>query len=138
MGGEPADLLADVRHVGREGVVVGGLQAHDAGALRGAEPDREHRPERERDLPEDVARVALPEDALDAVDELDRLDPAFQHGEERTVGALVGGELARLEVDVGGGSADALALALLQRREDRDRADLLRRHHGGANLTRRR
>ena len=39
--------------------------------------------------------AALADDALDPVDELDRLDPALEHGEERPLVALVRGVLAR-------------------------------------------
>ena len=89
--------LRDVGRHGRDGVVVVRLDPHDARRLRRAEADREHRPERDRHLAEDVARLALADDALDPVDELDRLDAALEHGEERPLVALVRRVLARRE-----------------------------------------
>ncbi len=86
---------ADVRRHGRDGVVVVSLDPHDARRLRRAEPDREHRAERDRHLAEDVSRASLADDALDPVDELDRLDAALEHGEERALAALVRRVLAR-------------------------------------------
>ena len=59
VGREPADLLGDVGRHGRDRVVVVRLDPHDARRLRRAEADREHRPEHDRHLAEDVARVAL-------------------------------------------------------------------------------
>ena len=46
------------------------------------EADGEDRPERDRHLAEEVADVALADDARDPVDELDRLDRAVEDGEE--------------------------------------------------------
>ena len=69
VGREPADLLADVRRRGGDGVVVVRLDPHHARGLRCAEPDREDRAERDRHLAEDVARLALADDALDPVDD---------------------------------------------------------------------
>ena len=135
---QPADLLADVRRHGRDRVVVVRLDPHDARLLRRAEPDREHRPERDRHLAEDVPRAALADDALDPVDELDRLDATLEHGEERALAALVRRVLARHEADVGRGPGKPLAVGRLESREDRDPADLLRRHHAATLLRRRR
>ena len=52
-------------------------------------PDREHRPERDRHLAEDVAGRALADDPVEPVDGLDRLDAALEHGEERALVALL-------------------------------------------------
>ena len=79
------DLLADVRRRGRDGVVVVRLDPHHARRLGRAKPDREDRAERDRHLAEDVAGLPLADDALDPVDELDRLDAALEHGEERAL-----------------------------------------------------
>ena len=129
VGRQPADLLAEVGHRGRDGVVVVSLDPHDARRLRRAKPDREHRPERDRHLPEDVSRASLADDALDPVDELDRLDAALEHGEERALAALVHRVLARHEADVGRCAGKPLALGGAERREDRDPRDLVGRHH---------
>jgi hypothetical protein len=128
--GEPADLRRDLRHHGRYGVVVVGVDPHYARRLGGAEPDREHGPERDRDLSEDVAGQSLPEHALDPVDEPGRLDATLEHGEEGSLGALVRRVLARHEADVGGHSGEPLALGRVQAREERDAGDLLGGHHG--------
>ena len=95
-----ADLLCHVRHHGRDGVVVASLDPHDARRLRCPEPHREHRPEHDRHLSEDIARVTLAEDALDPVDEPDRLDATLEHGEQRALSALVRRVLARHEADI--------------------------------------
>ena len=95
----------------------------------GAEADREHGAERDRHLAEGVPRVPLADDALDPVDELDRLDPALQHGEQRALGALVRRVLARHEGDVRGQPRELLDLRGREPREERDLADLFRGHH---------
>ena len=73
--------------------------------------------------------LPLADDALDPVDELDRLDPALEHGEQRALAALVRRVLARDEADVRRQPAKLLALGRVERREERDLPDLLRRHH---------
>ena len=73
--------------------------------------------------------MALADDALDPVDELDRLDAALEHGEERALVALVRGVLARRERDVRRRAREPLALGLGEAGEDRDRADLLGGDH---------
>jgi hypothetical protein len=86
-------------------------------------------------LPDDVAGVPLADDALDPVDELDRLDATLEHGEQRPLAAFVHGVLAGDEADVGRHPGELHELLRLERCEQRDRADLLRRHHEG-NRTR--
>ena len=54
--------------------------------------------------------VPLSDDALDPVDELDRLDPAFEQGEERALAAFRRRVLAGHEADVGGGARELLPL----------------------------
>jgi len=129
VGRQPADLLADVGHHGRDSVVVVGLDAHDARLLRRAKPDREHRPECDRDLSEDVPGAALADDALDPIDELDRLDATLEHREERALGALVRRILARREGDVPRRPGKPLADLRAESGEDRDGSYLVRRHH---------
>ncbi len=79
--------------------------------------------------------MALADDALDAVDEPDRLDAAVEHAEERTLVAFVHGVVACDEPDVGGNTAQAVTIGRLESREDRDLTDLVGRHHGADNAT---
>ena len=83
-----------------------------ARCLGGAKSDREDRPERDRHLAEDIAGTPLADDALDALVAPDRLDTAFEHGEQRTLAALVRCVLARRECDVGRRPREPLALGL--------------------------
>ena len=81
--GRPAGrLLCDVGHHRRNSVIVVNLDAHDARSLRRAKAHRERGPERDRGLTEDVPRATLTDDALNPVDELDRLDATLENGEE--------------------------------------------------------
>jgi len=137
VGSEPADLLGEVGRDCREGVIVVRFDAHDARRLRSAEPDREHRPEHHRHLPEDVAGNARADDALDAVDELDRLDAAFEHGKQRALATFVRGVLPRHEADVRGPVRQQLALVGAEAGEHLDATDLVRRHHALKTLQRR-
>jgi len=105
------------------------LDPQDARGLRRAEPDREDRSERDRHFPEDVSRLAPSDDLFDPVGQPDCLDPSFEQAEERSLGALMGGELPRGERDVGGGAREPLALGLVEPCEDRDAADVLGRDH---------
>ena len=84
--GQSPDLRRDVRRDGGECVIVVRLEPQDARRPGRAEPDREPRAECDRHLAEDVARLALADDALDAVHDLDRLDEPVEQPEE---GALV-------------------------------------------------
>jgi hypothetical protein len=129
VAGELADLLAKVRHHGRDGVVVVGLDPHHARFLRRAKADREHRPQHDRHLAEDVPGEALADDALDPVDGLDRLDAAVEHGEDRALVALVGSIFPRHQANVRRHPRKLLSLGCVQRREGVDFADLLRGHH---------
>ena len=128
---EPADLLGDVGDLRRDRVVVAGLEAHHARRLGGAEADREDRAQGDRHLAEDLAGVAHADDPRDPVGVLDRLDPALEHREEGALAALVGRVLARDEADVRRRAGEPLALGGVERREERDPADLLRGDHGG-------
>ena len=113
-------------------MVVVRLDAQDTRLLGGAEADREERPERDRHLAEEVADLALADYARDAVDELDRLDLAVEHREERAIGTLVGGVLARSERDVRRRAREPLPIRVGEPGEDRDRPDLLPRDHGSS------
>ena len=135
VGCEPADLLADVGVHGHHGVIVVRLDAHDARLLRRAKPDWEHGPECDRHLAEDVPGVALADDARDPIDGLDRLDATLEHGEERALAALVRRVLARRQGDVRRRSRKLLARRRAESGEDRERADLVRRHHDRNRLT---
>jgi len=126
---EPADLLADVGVLGRDGVVVIRLDAHDARLLRRAKPDREHGPEHDRHLAEDVPGAALADDAPDPIDELDRLDATLEHGEERALRALVRRVLARHEGDIRGRAGKPLAIRRAESGEDRDGTNVVGCHH---------
>jgi hypothetical protein len=97
-----------------DGEVVLRLDAHHARRLRGPVGAGERRRERQRHLAEDLAGRAPAERALDAVERLDDLDPARQHGEERALAALVDGELAGAQAHVGGGPHQPLERALGQ------------------------
>ena len=126
---ELADLLRDVRMNCRDRVVIVGLDPHNARLLGSPEPDREDGAEDYRDLTEDVSRVPLPDDALDPVDELHRLDPALQDCEERPVVTLVRCVLARREGDVGGNTREAVAGVHLEGGKNGNRSNLLSRDH---------
>jgi hypothetical protein len=128
--GEPPDLFGDVGLEGRDRVVVVRLDSQHAGRLGRAEADGEERPQRDRHLAEDVADRALADDARDSIDELDRLDPALEHREERAFASLVGRVLPGCESDVRRRAGEPLPIRLGQGGEDRDRPDLLRRDHG--------
>ena len=68
----------------------------------------------------------MPIRRVDAVDHACRLDLPLEHGEERPLVALVGGVLARAQVDVGCDAADVLAIGGVEAGEDADLPDLLR------------
>ena len=117
VGRQPPDLGCDVRDDGRNGVVIRDVDPHHARGLRCTKAHREHRPEHERHLAEHVARVALAEDALDPLDEPDRLDATLEHGEERALIALVSREFAGREADVRRHARELLTLLRLESRE---------------------
>ncbi len=73
--------------------------------------------------------MALADDPLDAVDELDGFDAALEYGKERSLAAFVCRVLARHEADVGGRPGKPLAVVLAEGRKGCDPEDLLRRHH---------
>ena len=79
--------------------------------------------------PKNVPRAALPDNALDPVDELDRLDATLEHGKERPLAALVHRVLARHETDVRRRSGKPFAPGCADSRKDGDAGDVVRRHH---------
>ena len=127
--------LTSLRLLGGDRVVVVRLDAHHPGLLRRTESDREHGAERDRHLADEIAGVALADDARDAVDELDRLDAAFEQREERSALALVRRVLARCEADVRGRAREPLPAFWAQGGEVRDALDLLGRDHERTNAT---
>ena len=115
-------------------MVVAGLDAHDARRLRGAEPERERRPERDRHLADEVAHHPPADDGLDAVDDLDRLEPALQHREQRSLVARVHQVLPGQDPDVGGEPCEPRPLGGPEVREELDTGDLVCGHHGVTTL----
>jgi hypothetical protein len=136
VGRQPPDLLLDLGRHRRDRVVVVRIDAHDAGRLRCAKPDREDRPEHDRHLAEDVPGMAHADDAVDAVDGLDRLDLPLEHGEQRPLAALWRRVLARRQAHVGCRPRELLALLGVEAREQRHLADLIGSHHGTGDSTR--
>src|SRR5438876_9903196 len=116
-------------------MVVVRLDPHHTRLLRRPESDREHRPERHRHLPENVPRAAVADNALEPIDELDRLDPTLENSEERALVALMHGVLARHQTDVRCYAGETVAVHRVEGREDRDPTDLVRRHHGSRSLS---
>ena len=124
-----AHLQRDLRLPGRDRVVVLGLEPQDPRTLDRAVTRRERRAERDRHLAEDVAGMAVAEDALDAVEELDDLEVPVEHGEERPLVALGDCVLARLDMDVRRCLGDSAKLFLRQLGEERNGGDLVCGHH---------
>ena len=85
--------------------------------------------ERDRHLPEDVARRSLPDHALDAVDASDHLDPTLEEAEQRLRITLMHGGLARNEPDVRDHPGKSVALVRLEVREHCYLTDLSGCHH---------
>ncbi len=110
-----ADLDRQVGRHRRDSVVVVSLHAHDARRLRRTKAHREDRPEHDRHLPEEVARVTLADDALDPIDQLHRLDESLEHREERTLRARGRRVLPWHEADVSRHSRERLTLGVPQR-----------------------
>ena len=125
-----AELHPDLGRRGRDRVVVLGLDPHEARRLGGPKPEREPRPERDRHLPDELTDDAAADDALDPVDERDRLQATLEHGEQRPLVTRVDRVLARHDADVRRNPRKPLALDRAETGEDRDADDLLRRHHG--------
>ena len=122
-------LLRDLGCFGGDRVVVVRLDPDNPRRLRCPEPGGVGHSERDRHLPEDVAGPPLADHALHAVDELDRLDPTLEHGEQRALVAVVHRILAGAEGDVGRNTTEPLEIGRLERRKRRDLGDLVRRHH---------
>src|SRR5262245_22521677 len=73
--------------------------------------------------------MALADHARDAVDELDRLDPALEQAEERLAVALVRRIFARGEADVPGRPGETLAAFDAESGEVGNALDFFRRDH---------
>ena len=116
------DLVRDVGRRRGDGVEVARLDAHHARRLGGPEPDREDRAECDRHLAEDVAGLALADDSLDAVDDLDDLDAPVDQAEQRPLGALLRRVFARGQRDVGRRACELGAVVLAELGEDGDAA----------------
>ena len=123
------DTLGDVRHGGGDRVVVVRLDPEGTRRFRRPEPGGMRQSERDRDLPEDVTGLPLADHALDAVDELDRLDPTLEQPEERRLVSLVNRELTGAEADIGRDPTEPLAIRRLEALEYCDPTDVVRRQH---------
>ena len=76
MGRERAYPLDESGMDRSDGVIGARIDSQHPGLFRGPEPHRKDRPERDRHLPEDGARMSLADDLLDSLGLLDCLDPA--------------------------------------------------------------
>ena len=103
-------------------VVVVRLDPDDPRRLGCPEAGGLGHPERDRDLPEDVTGPPLADHALDTVDDLDRLDPPFEQGEQCGRVAVVDRVLAGAEGDVGRDATEPLEIGRLECREHGDTA----------------
>ena len=97
-----------------------GLQSNDARGLRGAIAADERPAERDRDFPENLARDAPADRALDAVEPLGDFDLARDHGEQCALFTLVYRVLSDCKVDVRGSARQMLELLRRQVREERN------------------
>ena len=126
-----AELHPDLGRRGCDRVVVLGLDAHDARRLGRAEAERERRAERDRHLADEIAHATSADDALDAVDEPDRLQAPLEDREQRPLVARVDRVLARQEPDVRCDPGEPFALCVAEIGKERDAGDVVRRHHSG-------
>jgi hypothetical protein len=129
LGRQPPDLLGDVGRDRRNAVVLVRLDSHHTRGICGAKPDGEQRPERDRDLAEDVARPSLADDAVDPVDDLHRFDATVEQRKQRALVALVRRVFARRETDVGRGARKPLARRPIEVAENADTTNVVCRHH---------
>ena len=123
--GEVANLLADLGHRRSQRVIVPRLESHHARRLGRAKADREHRPQHDRHLAENIPDKTLTQNAINAIHRPDRLDPPLDHGEQRALVTFVGRVIPLHQPHVGSRAADLLALGLAQRGEHCDAPDLL-------------
>ena len=118
-------------------MIVAGLDSHEARPLGGAKPDGEQRPERDRNLTENVAGTSLADDAVDAVDDLDCLDAAVEEREQCAFVAFVRGVFAGREADVGRDTREPRTRGLFELAENTNAADVVSGDHRSRVLRRR-
>src|SRR5262249_26969100 len=123
------DTLRYLRCCGGERLVIVELDPEHPSLLCRSEPGGMEHSEGDRHLPEDVAGLALADDALDAVGSPQPLDSARQDAEQRPSVTLVDGELAGNERDVRRRPGKPVAFGRLEVREHSEPTDLLRCHH---------
>ena len=131
IAGERADGLHEPGFLGGDRVVVLRLDSHHPRGLSRAEPDGKDRPQRDRNLADQLAGMALADDARDPVHEFHHLDMTLEQGEQRAPVALVRRVLAGGEVDVGGSAGEALPALRAQGSEVGNPLDFLRGDHRG-------
>ena len=93
-------------------------------------PPEKRRAEGDRHFAENGARNAPAQRSFDAVDQLDDLDLAGENRVERAVSALMNGEFSGTEMQVGGRLRETLEFGNSERREQRNRPDVVNRQHG--------
>jgi len=98
LGGHP---LGDVGHRGSQRVILRRVDAQQPGRLRRAGAAEEGRAEGDRHLAVEFTGLALADHGRHAIDLPHDLELARDHDVERTFLALVHGEFARHQVDVG-------------------------------------
>jgi hypothetical protein len=131
LGGDRRHLRQDLRMRRGERVELPRRKVHQARRFGRAVAALVRRAEDDRHLAEDLARRALADDALDAVDDLGDLDAAGQHHEQRALVAFVHGVVAGAEPDIAGGLRQARELLGRHRGQNGDDGEVLGRDHEG-------
>jgi hypothetical protein len=80
--------------------------------------------------------MSLADEAIDAVDDLHRLDSPVEEREQRAVVALVRGIFPRGEAEIRGGARKGLARRLREIGENGNATDVVRGHHDGNLIAR--
>ena len=143
---QAADALAgefvhSPHKVGRRGgdvVIKPGVDLQDPRRLAGPESGLKLRAVDKRNLAEEIARQAHSKLALDAVDEFDDFDCAFEHDKERWRFALIDRVLSRIQVDVRSRPFDVRQSDWRKRGKDRNRGKFVWRQHALPALVARR
>ena len=123
------DRCRDRRSHGGERVEILDGQLQHACRLDGPHAGGQRRPERHRDLASELAWTPDTDHLLAAVHELRQLGFPFDHDRQEPAFALVGHVLPGDEVDVLNGAGKELQLFLTQRREKRNRGQLIDGEH---------